>query len=439
MHHHTRCHIIVTSFIEQELMSINTALPKVLPNKQSVVVIDVGIKNDIPNLLYAYDFYGMDADARNSNIHGSLVASQVNTADPDSQIVLLKISPDGSSDIDSLAIHRALAWVVQNATQLNVASVNLSIGTTPTSQPGATSSYTHYFSQLKALGVATVVAAGNDGLKDALSLFGAGDDTIAVSASDGLRNFISSSNRDADLTDLVADGYKVPYQGQLYSGTSLAAPLVAGAIAELQAHFFDRYSRELTVDEVLRLLQSSADPMKTTAETAGNSPGEDTGYVQLNLNRAIQTISSREALASIGITVPAQIATISADNELAGQLYRLYYSAFERAPDLKGMGLWLYALENGLSLKSAAAQFIASEEFVARYSNAVTNEDFVDLLYQNTLFRNPDEAGLRNWTAALDMGLKSRSEVLVNFSESPECQRNLAELIGTQIKYEPVG
>lgn len=420
-------------------MSVNTALPKVLPNEQTVVVIDVGIKNDIGNLLYAYDFYGMDADARNSNLHGSLVASQVLSADPNSNIVLLKIAPDGTDTIESLAIYRALDWVIQNAAQLNVAAVNMSIGTTPTSLQGATSNYSHYFSMLKDMGVATVVAAGNDGRKDALSLFGAGDETIAVSASDGLRNFIGSSNRDADLTDLVADGYKVSYQGQLYSGTSLAAPVVAGAIAEIQGQFFESYSRKLSVDEALRLLQASADPMKTASEVAGNSPGEDTGYVQVNLDKALQTIHNREALTSIGISVPEQITTVSADNALAAQIYRLYYSAFERAPDLTGMGLWLYALEHGMSLDFAASQFIASDEFVARYSSAVTSEDFVELLYQNTLFRNPDDTGLRNWTAALDMGLMTRSEVLLNFSESAECQHNLAELIGSQIKYEPVG
>lgn len=419
-------------------MSVNTTLPKVLPNQQTVVIIDVGIKNDIENLLYAYDFYGMDADAHNSNIHGSLVASQVRSAAPNCNIVLLKISPDGTDTVDSLAIHRALDWVVQNAAQLNVAAVNMSIGTTPTSQPGDTSSYSHYFASLKDLGIATVVAAGNDGCKDAVSSFGAGDDTIAVSASDGLKNFIGSSNRDADLTDLVADGYKVSFNGNQYSGTSLAAPVVAGAIAEIQGQFFSAYSRELTVDEALRLLQDSADPMKTTSEIAGNSPGEDTGYVQLNLRQAVATIQNRDALAAIGIDVPHHIDTVSANNPLAAELYRLYYSAFERAPDLTGMGLWLYGLEHGMSLESAAAQFIASDEFIARYSSAVTNEDFVGLLYQNTLFRNPDEPGLRNWTAALDMHLMQRNEVLLSFSESAECQQNLAALIGNQIKYEPV-
>lgn len=419
-------------------MSINTAIPKVLPNEQTVVIIDTGIKSDIDNLLYAYDFYYLDTDAHNTEIHGSLVSNQVLSADPSSNIILLKISPDGSSLIDDLAVHRALNWVVQNAQQLNVAAVNMSIGTTPTGQLGAASDYSHYFSALKNLGVATVVAAGNDGRKDAVSLFGAGDDTIAVSASDGLRNFIGSSNRDADLTDLVADGYRVLYQGELYSGTSLAAPVVAGAIAEIQGQFFSSYSRELSVDEALRLLQSSADPMRTSGEIAGNSPGEDTGYVQINLQQALQTISNRDALASMGITVPEHISTVSADNVLAAQLYRLYYSAFQRAPDLGGMGHWLNVLGHGMSLDTAASLFITSEEFVIRYSNGVSNEDFVTLLYENTLFRNPDVPGLRNWTVQLDMDLMTRSQVLLGFSESLECRLNLAELIGAQIKYEPV-
>ena len=56
---------------------------------------------------------------------------------------------------------------------------------------------------------------------------------ICVSASDGDCVFSSYSNRDADLTDLVADGTNIAYGSSTVSGTSFSAPLVAGAIANL--------------------------------------------------------------------------------------------------------------------------------------------------------------------------------------------------------------
>ncbi|UGQ48639.1 DUF4214 domain-containing protein [Massilia endophytica] len=103
----------------------------------------------------------------------------------------------------------------------------------------------------------------------------------------------------------------------------------------------------------------------------------------------------------------------------AGQIYRLYETAFVRAPDTPGMGHWLRAQERGVSLQSITYDFIHSEEFKSIYGANQSDADFVTLLYRNALHREPDTAGLNFHVANLQAGM-SREQVLIGFSESAE-------------------
>jgi len=109
----------------------------------------------------------------------------------------------------------------------------------------------------------------------------------------------------------------------------------------------------------------------------------------------------------------------------AGQAYRLYQAAFDRTPDIGGLGFQMHALDTGLSLSQVAQNFINSPEFQATYGS-VDNTHFVTLLYANVLHRDPDEGGLAFHVARLEAGV-SRADVLIGFSESPE---NKAALLG---------
>jgi serralysin len=79
-------------------------------------------------------------------------------------------------------------------------------------------------------------------------------------------------------------------------------------------------------------------------------------------------------------------------------------------------------------LSQVAANFVASPEFAAKYGS-LDDAQFVTLLYENALHREPDVAGLAFHVANLEGGM-SRADVLVAFSESPE---NQAALIGAMI------
>jgi hypothetical protein len=120
----------------------------------------------------------------------------------------------------------------------------------------------------------------------------------------------------------------------------------------------------------------------------------------------------------------------------AGEAYRIYKAAFDRAPDMNGLGYWINDMDGGTSLTTVAAGFIASDEFQSRYGAAVNDVDFITLLYANVLDRTPDQQGLDYWVNDMKNGL-SRSAVLASFSESTENQRNVSDLIANGIEYAP--
>jgi hypothetical protein len=110
----------------------------------------------------------------------------------------------------------------------------------------------------------------------------------------------------------------------------------------------------------------------------------------------------------------------------AGQAYRLYQAAFDRVPDLDGLGFWIAQLDYGASLNAVTDAFIHSDEFVKLYGASSSDQDFVAALYRNVLHRAPDQPGADYWNARLHDG-SSRATILMEFSES---QENQAALIG---------
>ncbi len=120
----------------------------------------------------------------------------------------------------------------------------------------------------------------------------------------------------------------------------------------------------------------------------------------------------------------------------AGQVFRLYQAAFNRAPDAVGLGFWIYQHDHGMGLDAIAAQFIASPEFTQLYGAAPGTAQFVDLLYQNVLHRAGEAGGVAHWNKVLDGGYP-RAGVLAAFSESPENVAQLAPLTDAGFGYTP--
>lgn len=119
---------------------------------------------------------------------------------------------------------------------------------------------------------------------------------------------------------------------------------------------------------------------------------------------------------------------------VAAEAYRIYKAAFDRQPDLPGLGFWIKNMDAGVGLGAVAQEFINSAEFIRLYGANPSDEQFVDLLYANVLDRQADQSGYDFWIGALDRGL-TRAGLLVEFSESRENIGNVAPLIENGIQY----
>jgi subtilisin family serine protease len=147
----------------------------------------------------------------------------------------------GASDSD---INAALQWLYSNrASYPGLAAVNLSLG--------GEAKYTAYcnyeaqrpfIQQLLAVGIATVVAAGNDGWRDGVTAPGCIQEAVTVGAQDdagapiGTAVSVASFSNIGPQVDFLAPGSgiksSVPGSGYDYmNGTSMATPAVAGAFA----------------------------------------------------------------------------------------------------------------------------------------------------------------------------------------------------------------
>jgi len=134
------------------------------------------------------------------------------------------------------------------------------------------------------------------------------------------------------------------------------------------------------------------------------------------------------------------LALDTAFNENAGNTYLLYQAAFDRAPDVEGLGYWIGEVDNGANIVSdVALNFILSEEFISLYGASIEVPEFITLLYQNVLDRTPDAPGYAYWLdefATAGDSLAYRAGLLNNFAISAENIGNVADQIVDGIQYQ---
>jgi YD repeat-containing protein len=104
----------------------------------------------------------------------------------------------------------------------------------------------------------------------------------------------------------------------------------------------------------------------------------------------------------------------------ASQLYRLYDAAYNRAPNvISEYDVKINAMLGGTSLDSVATTFYNSSEYQAFGVGSMTNDAYVDFLYQSVLRRTATTTE-HNDNVALLTGGTTRAALLKTFSESTE-------------------
>ena len=112
---------------------------------------------------------------------------------------------------------------------------------------------------------------------------------------------------------------------------------------------------------------------------------------------------------------------------------RLYFAYFLRIPDYGGLTFWIKYYRGGRPLSEVSDAFAASAEFTSRYG-ALTNDQFVDLVYQNVLGRPADAGGKTFWIGQLNAGM-SRGTMMIGFSESAEYQAAIFNSVYVTMMY----
>jgi hypothetical protein len=90
---------------------------------------------------------------------------------------------------------------------------------------------------------------------------------------------------------------------------------------------------------------------------------------------------------------------------------RLYRAFFRRDADLGGANYWLGLSATGATIDLISYQFAASQEFQNAYGD-VSNSDYLAILYNNILDREPDGDGFNYWLELMNSGELDRGGVV---------------------------
>lgn len=168
---------------------------------------------------------------------------------------------DKSGKTSYPAIEKSLMYLADRGVDV----INMSF-----SSPNASPRYSEAVRAIKRMGITMICAAGNEGAGSNMGYPASFEQTIAVSAVD-INKHIAEFNSKGSAAEIAAAGINIysTYLDNGYatlSGTSMATPIITGAVAILQAKGMMRYGRKLTPDEIRLLLNIYTEDLSGTGK-----------------------------------------------------------------------------------------------------------------------------------------------------------------------------
>ncbi|NJN11404.1 MAG: S8 family serine peptidase [Richelia sp. RM1_1_1] len=308
-----------------------------------------------------HDFADNDDNPEDATGHGSNVASIAAgfSADPNqpyigvapgANIIPLKVFPDAGGGAFTGNIEQALQWVIDNAARYNIASVNMSLGSDNFNTFVSNEARSDELQVLSKLGIIVVAASGNSffgfGSAQGVAYPSADRNSLSIGAVwdgnnggpfnwrngaiDNTTNtdrITSFSQRSKTLTTLFAPGAQITGAGlndtpgangftTNMSGTSMAAPHIAGMAVLAQQMAVERLGRRLSANEFQDLLVQTGDLITDGDDENDNvvNTGLDFRRVNmLNLAERIEAIRQENILRNSPPDVTVNIRRVTGD------------------------------------------------------------------------------------------------------------------------------
>lgn len=230
----------------------------------TVAVLDTGVdytraafgscKSAGPGCKVAYvaDLAKNDSSLDDSG-HGTNVSAIVLAVAPEARVLGLDVF--AGSTAPSSAITAAVDWVIEHRTEYGTVAMNLSLGSGQFSALCADDVFASSLKNARAAGIMPIVASGNSGYSTAIASPACAPAAVSVGAvydtSVGRASYsvcsdattaadkVTCFSNSASFISLLAPGAAVDAGGYRLTGTSQAAPHVAGAFAVMRAAFPD--------------------------------------------------------------------------------------------------------------------------------------------------------------------------------------------------------
>jgi subtilisin family serine protease len=306
----------------------------------SVVVLDTGVDLAHPffgpdadhngvadRIVYSADFVGDRGTAQDAQGHGTHVSSIAVSQNPTymgmapgANLIHLRVLNDAGNG-SAASIEAALQWAVANVAAYNIASVNMSFSTLnnySTPNPRADFGITDEIAALAAQNVIVAAAAGNAFFQfdsaPGVAYPAADPNSLAVSAvwdavvpgpvmwnsgaidvTTGPDRLPSFAQRHPTLTSIFAPGAAITAAAigggvQTFSGTSMAAPHIAGLAAVFQQLAIETTGQRLTPTQFKNLLAATGLPIFDGDDEDDNVSNTNAWYRRVDVMEAAAAI-----------------------------------------------------------------------------------------------------------------------------------------------------